>query len=152
MKQMKNKKLHTVQVSELHNVTICKYNPICPATPLASNNWHRDTRAKLVWPRRRISAGGITEASDKLSKAGEVLKLKIPSQDSLKTAVRIYFYRRNPWTACSAINYNRLSELNDGSLQTAVTNVEISFGGGTMGFWGPSTEWRFSDTCAETRL
>jgi len=52
------------------------------------------------------------KSSDMLPK---VLTLRSPSRDSLKTVVRIYFHRGNPRTACPAINYYRLSELNDGS-------------------------------------
>ena len=98
MKQRENKKLHTVHCTHLH----VESNIPC----------HSATQQQRACSHfQSLSA----KASDMLPKASEVLKLKSPSQDSLKMVVRIYFHPGNPRTSCPAINYNRLSELNDGS-------------------------------------
>jgi hypothetical protein len=98
MKQTENKKLHTVHCTHLH----AESNILC----------HSSTQQQRACSHFQSFSA---KTSDLLPKAAEVLKLKSPSQDSLKMLVRIYFHRGNPRTACPAINYNRLSELNDSS-------------------------------------
>jgi ribosomal 50S subunit-associated protein YjgA (DUF615 family) len=98
MKQRENTKLHTVHCTHLH---VESDSPCHSATQQQRACSHCQS----------LSA----KAFDMLPKAGEVVKLKSPFQDSLKMVVRIYFHRGNPRTACPAINYNRVSELNDGS-------------------------------------